>query len=209
MDRWKALDDTPKREFKAVLRKFLRSYSFITQMISLGDKGLHRLFVYGGFLVKKLFLDTGSTPDLRDKVELEYLRIEDKGTQAIKLESEQLHNGGANAGVAKEEDEQLLSVLIDHLNETFGTEWEDADKIISACADKICEDEDFVAKARTNSMGDLRAIFGDVMMQALATILSDSQDMFEKFNEKPDDYMRIMNSDLLPIVYRRCNSEDK
>ena len=209
VDRWKALDDTPKREFKAVLRKFLRSYSFITQMISLGDKGLHRLFVYGGFLVKKLFLDTGSTPDLRDKVELEYLRIEDKGTQAIKLESEQLHNGGANAGVAKEEDEQLLSVLIDHLNETFGTEWEDADKIISACADKICEDEDFVAKARTNSMGDLRAIFGDVMMQALATILSDSQDMFEKFNEKPDDYMRIMNSDLLPIVYRRCNSEDK
>ena len=209
VDRWKALDDTPKREFKAVLRKFLRSYSFITQMISLGDKGLHRLFVYGGFLVKKLFLDTGSTPDLRDKVELEYLRIEDKGTQAIKLESEQLHNGGANAGVAKEEDEQLLSLLIDHLNETFGTEWEDADKIISACADKICEDEDFVAKARTNSMGDLRAIFGDVMMQALATILSDSQDMFEKFNEKPDDYMRIMNSDLLPIVYRRCNSEDK
>ena len=100
-------------------------------------------------------------------------------------------------------------MLIDHLNETFGTEWEDADKIISACADKICEDEDFVAKARTNSMGDLRAIFGDVMMQALATILSDSQDMFEKFNEKPDDYMRIMNSDLLPIVYRRCNSEDK
>ena len=209
VDRWKALDDTPKREFKAVLRKFLRSYSFITQMISLGDKDLHRLFVYGGFLVKKLFLDTGSTPDLRDKVELEYLRIEDKGTQAIKLESDQLHNGGANAGVAKEEDEQLLSVLIDHLNETFGTEWEDADKIISACADKICEDEDFVAKARTNSMGDLRAIFGNVMMQALAAILSDSQDMFEKFNEKPDDYMRIMNSDLLPIVYRRCNSEDK
>ena len=209
VDRWKALDDTPKREFKAVLRKFLRSYSFITQMISLGDKDLHRLFVYGGFLVKKLFLDTGSTPDLRDKVELEYLRIEDKGTQAIKLESEQLHNGGANAGVAKEEDEQLLSVLIDHLNETFGTEWEDADKIISACADKICEDEGFVAKARTNSMGDLRAIFGDVMMQALAAILSDSQDMFEKFNEKPDDYMRIMNNDLLPIVYRRCNSEDE
>ena len=36
-----------------------------------------------------------------------------------------------------------------------------------------------MAKARTNSMGDLRAVFGDVMMRALATILSDSQDMFE------------------------------
>lgn len=205
VDRWGALDDTPKREFKALLRKFLRSYSFITQMISLGDEGLHRLFVYAGFLVKKLFLETGSTPDLRDKVELEYLRIEDKGTQAIKLESEQLHNGGANAGVAKEEEEERLSVLIEHLNDAFGAEWTDADKIIKACADKICEDDDFVAKARTNSMGDLRAIFGDVMMGALAAILSDSQDMYAKFNENPDAYLRIMNSDLLPIVYRRCN----
>lgn len=207
VDRWKALDDIPKCEFKALLRKFLRSYSFITQMISLGDEDLHRFFVYAGFLVKKLFLETGGTPDLRDKVELEYLRIEDKGTKSISLENEQLHNGGANAGVSKDEEEELLSVLIDHLNAAFGTEWEDADKIISACADKICEDEDFVQKARTNSMGDLRAIFGDVMMQALAAILSDSTDMYEKFNEKPEEYMNIMNNDLLPIVYRRCNDD--
>ena len=207
VDRWKAMEDTRKREFKALLRKFLRSYSFITQMISLGDRELHRLFVYGGFLVKKLFLETGDTPDLRDKVDLEYLRIEDKGTQAISLQSEQLHNGGANAGIAKEEEEERLSVLIEHLNEAFGTEWEDADKIIKACADKICEDEDFVAKARTNTMGDLRAIFGDVMMKALAAILSDSSDMYEKFNENPDAYMRVMDSDLLPIVYRRCNED--
>ena len=209
VDRWRTLDDTPKREFKALLRKFLRSYSFITQMISLGDEDLHRLFVYAGFLVKKLFLDTGSTPDLRDKVELEYLRIEDKGTQAIKLESTELHNGGANAGVAKEEEEERLSVLIDHLNEAFGAEWTEADKIIKACADKICEDEEFVAKARSNSMGDLRAIFGDVMMRALAAILADSADMYEKFSENPDAYMRIMDNDLLPIVYQRCNSDEE
>lgn len=53
------------------MRKFLRSYLFITQMVSLGDEDLHRFFVHAGFLVKKLFLETGGTPDLRDKVELE------------------------------------------------------------------------------------------------------------------------------------------
>lgn len=207
VDRWKALDDTPKREFKALLRKFLRSYSFITQMISLGDEDLHRLFVYGGFLVKKLFLETGSTPDLRDKVELEYLRIEDKGTRSIELESADLHNGGANAGVTKEEEDEHLSILIAHLNEAFGTDWEDGDRIIRATADKVCENEDFVEKARTNSMNDLKAIFPAVMMDALISIMSDSQDMAEKFNENPDAYMRILNSDLLPLVYRRCNAD--
>ena len=109
--------------------------------------------------------------------------------------------------MSKDEEEELLSVLIDHLNATFGTEWEDADKVVKAVEDKICEDEDLRAKARSNSMSDLRAIFGDVVMKALAAILSDSQDMYEKFNEKPDEYMRIMNDDLLPIVYRRCNDD--
>ncbi|MBQ6453209.1 MAG: type I restriction endonuclease subunit R, partial [Coriobacteriales bacterium] len=143
VDQWKAMENASKREFKALLRKFLRSYSFITQMIELGDKDLHRFFVYAGFLVKKLFIETGDTPDLRDKVDLEYLRIEDKGTQAIKLQPDKLHNGGAIPGVPKEDEEERLSVLIDHLNEAFGTDWKDADKIIKACADKICEDEDF------------------------------------------------------------------
>ena len=98
---------------------------------------------------------------------------------------------------------ELLSVLIDHLNATFGTEWYDADKVVKAVEDKICEDEDFGAKAQSNSMSDLRAIFGDVVMKTLTAVLSDNHDMYEK----SDEYMRIMNGGLLPIVYRRCNAE--
>lgn len=63
-------------------------------------------------------------------------------------------------------------------------------------------------KARTNSMGDLRAIFGDVMMAALAAILSDSVDMYETFQQNPDAYIKIMNDHLLPLVYRRCNERE-
>jgi len=33
--------------------------------------------------------------------------------------------------------------------------------------------------------------------------------MYDKFNENPDACMRVMNSDLLPIVYRRCNADDE
>jgi len=204
VDRWRALGERRKREFKAVLLKFLRAYSFVTQMLSLGDKELHKKFVYGGFLVKKLHIVTDGSPDLRDKVELEFLRVEDKGTKAIKLDSEKMHNGGAHAGVPKEEDEERLSVLVERLNAEFGTNWTEADRILRACAEKICEDESFVRRARSNSLGDLRAVFGDVMMGALAAILSDSHDMYEAFNRNPDAYMRVMNEELLPIVYRRC-----
>ena len=48
-----------KQAHAALLRKFLRSYSFITQMVALGDRELHEAFVYGGFLVKKLHYHCG------------------------------------------------------------------------------------------------------------------------------------------------------
>ncbi len=32
-------------------------------------------------------------------------------------------------------------------------------------------------------------------------------DMREKFDANPEAYTRIMNNDLLPVVYRRCNAE--
>lgn len=31
--------------------------------------------------------------------------------------------------------------------------------------------------------------------------------MREKFDANPEAYTRIMNNDLLPVVYRRCNAE--
>ena len=44
--------------FKALLKKFLKTYSFVTQMLKFGDESLHRFFVYAGLLVKKLFIET-------------------------------------------------------------------------------------------------------------------------------------------------------
>lgn len=208
VDKWKALEDEQKRTFKALLRKFLRSYSFITQMCKLGDEELHRFFVYAGCLVKKLFLEVSPSVDLRDKVELEYLRIEDKGSKKIVLDSEELHNGGAHAGVSKEDQEEYLSVLVQKMNEAFGTQWEDADKVMRAVSDKIMEDDSFVAKAKTNSINDLKAIFGDVMMNALLAILSDSQDMAETFNKNPDKFMNFMGDNMLPYIYRRINDQN-
>lgn len=174
-------------------------------MCKLGDEELHRFFVYAGFLVKKLFLEVSPSVDLRDKVELEYLRIEDKGSKKIILDPEELHNGGAHAGVSKEDQEEYLSVLLQKMNEAFGTQWEDADKVMRAVSDKIMEDDSFVAKAKTNSINDLKAIFGDVMINALLAILSDSQDMAETFNKNPDKFMNFMGDNMLPYIYRRIN----
>ncbi len=209
VDKWKDLEDGPRRLFKSLLRKFLRNYSFIGQMVQLGDEDLHRFFCYGGLLIKKLFSDRDPIEDLHGKVELEYLRIEDKGTRSISLESEKLHNGAANAGVKRDEEKELLSELVRRMNELFGTDWEEADKIFKACTDKILEDDKFVAQCRSNPMSDVAAVFGQAMMGALAAILAESNEMAEAFSKNEGAYMGFLSESLLPYVYRRANADEE
>ena len=206
VDRWKALEDAQKKLFKELLKKYLRTYAFVTQMIALGDEELHRFDAYGGFLIKKLFIEGDPSVDLRDKVELEYLRIKDAGTMCIPLEETEMHNGAATPGIKPDEEKEYLSKLIEEMNERFGTDFTDGDKIIKACADKIMEDDDFVAKARNNSMADMKAVFGEVMLQALMAITMESQDMAEAFSKNEKGYTEFLNDNLLPYVYRKCNT---
>lgn len=206
VDKWAAMDEAQRRLFKSLLRKFCRNYSFIGQMIKLGDEDLHCFFCYAGFLIKKLYIDTDQFENLRDKVELEYLRIEDKGTRSISLEAAKLHNGAANAGVKRDEEKEFLSDLVARMNELFGTDWTEADKIFHACVDKVLEDGKFVAQARSNSMGDVAAVFGNVMMSALTAILTESQEMAEAFSKDEKAYTQFLNENLLPYVYRKANS---
>ena len=103
------------------------------------------------------------------------------------------------------EDEEYLSVLVKQMNERFGTDWKDADKLIRACADKIMEDTDFVAKARGNSMSEVASIFMDVMMDALYAILDQGGEMAEAFSKDSEGYSAFLSENLLPVVYRRAN----
>ena len=58
-------------------------------------------------------------------------------------------------------------------------------------------------------MSDLHAVFGDVMMRALGAILGESADMYDSFNKNPEAYLHIMNNDLLPIMYDRCQMDGR
>ena len=208
VDRWKALAPEEAKLFKELLRKFLRTYAFITQMIALGDEDLHRFDAYAGFLIKKLYIPTSDSVDLRGKVELEYLRVEDRGTMSIPLDSSVLHNGAATPGIKPEEEKELLSELVHEMNDRFGTDFTEADKILKACTDKIMEDDEFVAQARNNSMTDMKAIFGEVMLRALMSITMESQDMAEEYSKHEKAYTEFLNDNLLPYVYRKCNEEE-
>lgn len=207
VDRWMALEKEDQILFKALLKKFIKTYSFVTQMLKFGDETLHRFYVYAGLLVKKLFIDTSDDVRLRDKVEIEYLRVEDKGTRSISLESEKLHNGAAIPGAVPQEEKEFLSELVRQMNERFGTDWRDADKLIKAVGDKIMEDDDFVTTAKNNSMKEVETIFFEAYANALIAIISEGGEMADAIAKNPEGYEEFLRENLLPYVYKKCRGE--
>lgn len=208
VDRWNALEHEDKVLFKALLKKFLKTYSFVTQMLKFGDESLHQFFVYAGLLVKKLFIETSDDVRLRDKVDIEYLRVEDKGTRSISLESEKLHNGAAIPGIRPPEEKEFLSELVRQMNERFGTDWQDADKLIKAVGDKIMEDDDFVTTAQNNSINEVESIFMDAYTSALIAIISEGGEMADAIAKNPEGYEEFLRENLLPYVYKRCHRDN-
>lgn len=207
VDRWNALEHEDKVLFKALLKKLLKTYSFVTQMLKFGDESLHQFFVYAGLLVKKLFIETSDDVRLRDKVDIEYLRVEDKGTRSISLESEKLHNGAAIPGIRPPEEKEFLSELVRQMNERFGTDWQDADKLIKAVGDKIMEDDDFVTTAQNNSINEVESIFMNAYTNALIAIISEGGEMADAIAKNPEGYEEFLRENLLPYVYRRCKDQ--
>ena len=91
------------------------------------------------------------------------------------------------------------------MNDAFGTDWKDADKVFRACTDKLLEDKRFVNQCRHNSLDDIRAIFGDALMDALASIMAESAEITDAIESHESGYMKFLSDNLLPYIFKKIN----
>ena len=133
VDRFKALDDEKKDEFRNTLKAYVRLYGFLTQVMSFHDRDLEQLYSFGRYLELKLPReDRGSSLDLDDEVALAYYRLDKISEDRIRLivaEPGALYGPTEVGTRAAQEKEVPLSEIIDVLNERFGTEFKKADQL--------------------------------------------------------------------------------
>ncbi len=77
VERFKALDEEDRLGFKDALDKFVRTYSFLSQVVSFGDSKLERDYIYCRALASRLRDETTiERLDLGTEVELTHLRTD-------------------------------------------------------------------------------------------------------------------------------------
>lgn len=151
LDRFNVKTNQEKDDFKSYLSRFIRIYSFITQVCRMFDKDMQKFFVYARLLEKCLPKGENETVDIQDKVILEYYKLEKSFEGSIVLETTEGYVGNIKGNTGgREKKKDTLSVIIDKMNERFGTKFSEQDKVLEQMKADFAKDEKMINAAKSN-----------------------------------------------------------
>ncbi len=177
VDRFKSLDEEKRVAFYEKITAYTQFYAFISQIIPYSDQELEMLYSFSRYLIPHLDLgDTGANPDPEKEVTLQYYRIEKVMSGGIILENDEQYGvkspTAVGTGKAKDE-EKPLSEIIQALNERFGTDFTDEDRLFfDQIMEKASNDERVIQTAMANPLDKfelgIKTIIESLMMQRMA-----------------------------------------
>ncbi|WP_406832806.1 DEAD/DEAH box helicase family protein [Pedococcus sp. KACC 23699] len=189
--RFTALDEDGQDSFRGTLQSFCRGYAFIAQVMPFTDTDLERLFLYGRLLMLDLpARENDPMPQLSKSVQMTHLRIAVTAETAIELTGTDAPGTalpGEGKGVGTEPVLDKLSALIAAMNDRYGADLGDADKVwVDQQWTVVMGDSDMEAVAQHND----RSQYQMVLEQKIKDLLLDRHEkngvLFDLFFANPD-----------------------
>jgi type I restriction enzyme R subunit len=193
-------------EIRDALDRYVRAYSFLSQVVDFGDVGLEALYLASRALIALLPVDSGGTLDLGADVELTHLRLEKTSEGDIRPqhgigELQAIYSG---RGKEAEDEKARLSTIIDDLNERFGLQLGTADQLFFDQLEATwLGDDQLVAQARANPIENFRLVFNDAFMKGLVGRMDDNAEIFGQILDDPAFKSFVMDH-YLQRVYERA-----
>ncbi|MBN7816254.1 type I restriction endonuclease subunit R [Algoriphagus pacificus] len=211
VDRYRAIQEEEKKEeFKKAIRTWTNLYSFLAQIMPFKDVEFEKFYAYAKLLQTRLpKRDLTESFQLSDEVALEYYRLQKVKEGSIDLitgENGEL-SGISEAGLKRPKDEEAaLSEIIEVLNDRFGTEFEDADKLFfDQIESELMEDETLQIQAKVNKMDTFKFAFEEMFISKLIDRMEDNQDIFERILEDKD-FGGLVKEIMMKKIYKQMNS---
>ncbi len=188
--RWDAKTREEQEEFRSVLIAYVRLYRFVSQLITFTDTELEKLYVFLAHLMKKLPRRRSVLPrEVLDEVDLESYRVQYKFTTSISLAAEDAPlppAGARKGGVQTTEQLDLLSNIVKFLNDTFGAELTDEDKLdLGAMKEKVFANQEMQDYANpNNSRSRVKDKFGELIEAVMLDFVNTKLDLYNKLSEE-------------------------
>jgi type I restriction enzyme R subunit len=186
---FKKLDKDKRGGFKKILRRYQNIYSFLSQLIPFFDVKLEKLYIFGKFLLRKLPAENDTIPyNVLEDVDIDSYKIENKGKKEINLigygELKPISDVGGEPIPTYNE---TLSLIIKKLNEAFGTDFTDDDKLfLVGIKNHLMENEGLKNKIKSNSKQKVKVVFDNYFNEEMKTLLNNNIEFYKRIvdNEK-------------------------
>lgn len=176
-------------DIRGLFKQFINFYNLIIQIAPIKDSDLHRLNIYLRFLIKKIDIESPGGVDITDKVLLQYYKLEEKGVGNIDLnsgDSEYVQVNVTGGGKVAEGEKDLLSNIIGKLNDRFGTNFSESEKLaVEQITNNLSRDQELKIKARHNTYDDFKYAFDPTFINSV----------IQEFDKNQEFYGRILQDD--------------
>ena len=176
VERYKQLEhDEDRDKFRDKLKAYVRLYAFVTQLISYTDQEQEMLYSFGRFLLPHIHPSDSRDAYPEKDVELQYYRLQKVMEGSIDLsDGEEVKvKSPTDTGTRKaKEEDKPLSEIIETLNERFGTDFSEADRLFfEQIKETALQDESVLKTAAANPLDKfelgIEQIIKDLMMKRL------------------------------------------
>lgn len=215
VDQYSLLDEEERFEFKKTIRNFIKWYSYITQIVRMYDKELHKEYVFAVYLEKMLPKAQKTSLDLEDKLKLEFYKLEETFKGDIVLEAGEEYTLTNPKTVDTDgrptAEEELLEEIIERINKRYNGNFTEGDRVTAETITKeMCKGEQGskLEKYAKNNDAEVfvKSIIPDEFHKVAQKCYLESVESFTKLFEDKELY-QLMMEEVGRAVYNRLRNK--
>ena len=188
VERFEELDGDQQADCRGQLTDYIRLYAFLSQVLTFTDPDLEKLYVFARLLRRYLPGRGGELPrEIQQNIDMESYRLSQ--TRAGKIQLERA-NGELPPQVKKklyhepEEEIEPLSQIIKELNERFGADLTEEDRVtIGRVLKTLQQDPGLDASARVNRRENVRLSFELKLEDVVQQILDSNFKLYKRITD--------------------------
>ncbi|MFV0519327.1 MAG: type I restriction endonuclease subunit R, partial [Lachnospirales bacterium] len=185
-----------KMEIKAIIKRFIRFYSFLIQATCFESVSLHKKYNFLSYLVKEIEVSGGGNDfDIADKITASNFKQKKIGEETSNIESEpEVSLPTANAIVMDEKVKKKLSEIIDEINSSYNKNFDIdvATKSAFQMRDLLLKNGHLKDSAKNNTLKDFRFAYFDAVQSALIEGYEQNQDFYTLLLDNDDKKRELM-----------------
>ena len=208
-DRYNQKTADERYQFRRQARSLVKWYGYISQIVRMFDKDLHKEFVFCSYLLNLLPAEAVDMVDLEGKLKLEYYKLQKSFEGTITLQEEKgVYEAAKQKGAAGHDPKEPLDEIIEKINEKYKGAFTEGDRVLlNALHAKLITNKKLASMAKTSDPQIFtESIFPKAFGDAAQDSYMEAQETYTTLFEDQHKYNAIMSA-LAEIIYRELRKQ--